>query len=174
MKINKVSQISSKAGDKGTSRSFSNESYKKNDILFEVLGTMDELSSYLGLIYHFVKFDRIKIIQKQIQNINSKLATSVESDLYKKLQFITDQDVESLETEMQAMLDKHPIEPRFYLPGSEKTRNGAYFDYARTIARKAERRLTEFVDRHDRKDLQREEKYLNRLSDYLFVLSLNI
>jgi len=65
------------------------------------------------------------------------------------------------------------LEGRFYLPGSEKTQAGAYVDVSRTLARKAERRLNAFVDITERTDLEMSKKYINRLSDYLFVLTFN-
>ena len=66
------------------------------------------------------------------------------------------------------------MEARFTLPGSEKTALGAYFDFARTLARKSERRVVDFSEKHDRNDLDLIKKYLNRLSDYLYVLACNI
>lgn len=171
MYIKKVDQIVSKNGDKGESRAFNNDTYKKNDILFEAMGVIDELSSFLGLTYHFTNYEYIKEIQKKLQNINSRIATSPDLKQGKMLDRISDHDVVFLETEIQNILDQKPIEARFILPGSERTKNGAFFDYARAMARKAERRFVEFKEKHKRNDLETELKYLNRLSDYLFVLA---
>jgi cob(I)alamin adenosyltransferase len=171
MYIKKVDQIVSKNGDKGESKNFNNETYKKNDVLFEVMGVIDELSSFLGLSYHFTGYEYIKEIQKKLQNVNSAIATSPDSDLSKKIDKVTEHDVLFLENEMQNILDQKPIEAKFVLPGSERSKNGAFFDYARTLARKCERRLVDFKGNHRRNDLENELKYLNRLSDYLFVLA---
>ncbi len=173
MKIDKLNQISTKNGDKGTSRNYNNESFKKSDILFETLGTIDELNSYLGLTYHQTKLEQIIKVQKTLQYLNSIIATNPNADFYKKLYQINEQDVDFLEKEIQTLLDIKPLEPRFTLPGSEKSLEGAYFDYARTLARKAERRVIEFAEMHHRNDLVQVKKYINRLSDYLYVLSCN-
>ncbi|MFW5914108.1 MAG: ATP:cob(I)alamin adenosyltransferase, partial [Bacillota bacterium] len=75
MGINKVENISTKKGDTGTSRDYSNLPYPKDDILFETLGTIDELSAVLGIAYHHTHYEQIKIIQKTLQAINALIAT---------------------------------------------------------------------------------------------------
>ena len=174
MKIDKLRYISTKYGDRGLSKNYNNVSYKKSDILFETLGTIDELSSFLGLTYHYSKHENIMPIQKHLQNINSTIATDPQSDNYSKITKINNKDVEWIELELQKVLDIKPLEPRFTLPGSEKSLIGAYFDFSRTLARKAERRLVYFSDKHTRSDLDIAKSFMNRLSDYLFVLSCNI
>ncbi len=171
MYIKKTDQIVTKNGDTGESKDFGNETYKKNDIIFEAMGSIDELSSFLGLAYHFTNYEYIKEIQKKLQIINARVAVSPKSDLANKIDRVEEHDVVFLESEIQNILDQKPIEARFVLPGSERTQNGAFFDYARTIARKCERRLVEYLEKHKRTDLKIELKYLNRLSDYLFVLA---
>ena len=173
MKIDKLNQISTKKGDKGTSRNYSNIPFMKNDILFETLGTMDELSSFLGLTYHHTKYENIIHIQQNLQKINSIIATVPGTENYERIAKMDTDEVKWIETEMQLVLDKKPLEPRFTLPGSEKSLPGAYFDVARTLARKAERRLVDFSIKHSRNDLEIVMQYVNRLSDFLFVLSCN-
>ena len=173
MKIEKLRQISTKSGDAGFSRNYNNEIYNKSDILFETLGSIDELSSFLGITYHKTNLENIKTIQKTLQNINSVIATNPESDLYEKIFKVSDKEVIWIEEEIQNLLDIKPLEPKFKLPGSEKTYEGSYFDYARTLARKAERRLIVFSEKHSRNDLKEIKKYINRLSDLLYVLSCN-
>ncbi|MCK4551692.1 MAG: ATP:cob(I)alamin adenosyltransferase [Tenericutes bacterium] len=174
MKIDKLQQISTKTGDTGTSKNYSDVSYKKNDIVFETLGTIDELSSFLGLSYHQAKLENIIAIQKKLQNINSIIATSPNSRNYSNLVQIEETDVEWIEIQLQKAIDIKPLVARFTLPGSEKSALGAYFDFARTLARKSERRVIDFSEKHDRNDLNLVKKYLNRLSDYLYVLACNI
>lgn len=171
MPITKTDQISTKNGDTGTSKNFINESFSKDDILFEVLGTMDELSSFLGLSYHYAKLEIIKDIQRKIQDLNALVATNPEHKLYQKLKKIEEEDVTFLEIEMEVLLERHPLEPYFYLPGSETSLGGAYVDVSRTITRKAERLLVHFQKDTGRSDLSIVLKYVNRLSDYLFVLA---
>ena len=174
MKLDNIKYISTKNGDKGESKNYNNISFKKSDIIFEVLGTIDELSSYLGLIYHHTKYENIIIIQKNLQKINSIIATYPDSDKYKLLEQIKDKDVLWLEEEMQKLLNIKPLDSHFFLPGSEKSLNGAYFDYSRTLARRAERRINEFVLLHKRADLGHINQYINRLSDYLYIVSCSV
>lgn len=171
MEIKKLNQISTKVGDDGQSRNYNNIVYSKDDILFEVLGSVDELSSFLGLTYHEKSLKVILDIQKHLQLISSLLATMPLSDIYSKLKQLSDQDVLELEEEIQILLDKKPLNHQFYLPGSEKTKVGAYFDVCRTLARRCERKIIAFVNKYQRSDLQVVKKYVNRLSDLLFLLS---
>lgn len=172
--IRKIKYISTKIGDKGTSKDYNNKEYSKSDILFETLGTIDELSSFLGLTYHYSKFENIKKIQRDLQNINSIIATAPNSDLYEKITMINHEDVNWLESNMQKALDLKSIEPKLFLPGSEKSLVGAYFDVCRTLARKAERRINQYAEKYKRADLKELKSYINRLSDFLFVLSCNL
>jgi len=174
MKIDRIRQIATKLGDKGSSKNYNNISFKKSDILFEVLGTIDELSSFLGLTYHYSNYENIIVIQKHLQNISAMIATDPKSENYSKIMKVTMEDVAWIETEMQKLLNIKPLEPRFTLPGSEKSLIGAYFDFSRTIARKAERRLVEFSEKHSRTDLDSVISFTNRLSDFLYVLSYNM
>ena len=172
MTISSIKQISTKKGDKGQSRNYNNESYDKDDILFETLGTLDELNSYLGLTYHFSELNFIKIIQSNLQYISSIIASNPNSDLYLKLRKLDITDVTLIEDKIQILLDHKPLENHFFLPGSEKSKKGAYYDVCRAIARRAERRVVEFSKVKNRSDLDIVKQYMNRLSDLLFLLSL--
>ncbi|MGD9760998.1 MAG: ATP:cob(I)alamin adenosyltransferase [Candidatus Izemoplasmatales bacterium] len=174
MPVDKLDQITTKFGDSGLSKNFENKTFRKSHILFETLGAMDEFSSHLGLSYHYCHIEFIKVIQMNLQNINSLIASDFDSDLYNILTQIKESDVEILEKKIQEYLAIKPLEARFYLPGSEKTIPGAYVDYSRALARRAERQLNAFVDYEKREDLEISKKYLNRLSDYLFILSFHV
>ena len=175
MIIDKASQISTKKGDKGTSKTYSSEVFDKNDLVFEVLGTMDELSAHLGMCYHASGCENLKLIQKTLQTINSIIATSKEKtpEQYESLTWVDATDVQFLEKETQAYMDIKPLEPRFVLPASESTPHNAHFDVARTITRRAERVLVRYQRALDRSDLELPMQYLNRLSDLLFVMARN-
>lgn len=173
MSIKKIRSISTKNGDKGTSRNYSNEEFRKSNILFETLGSIDELSSFLGLTYHYYKNDEIILIQKNLQKLSSIIATSPDTEIYHKIDKLYSSDIDLLEEKMQKFLDLNPIESRLFLPGSEKTKVGAYFDVSRTLTRRIERRIDEFIIKHERSDLDIVRCYINRLSDYLFILSFN-
>lgn len=171
MPITKTDQISTKNGDEGKSKNYVNESFEKDDILFEVLGSMDELSSFLGLSFQYTKREDLLTIQRTLQDINTIIATNPNHTLYCKIRKLTSADVGILEKNMEALLNICPLEPKFCLPGSETSLGGAYVDVARSIARRAERTLVRFVKETSREDLKNVLMYLNRLSDYLFVLA---
>jgi len=167
--------ISTTKGDQGTSRNYSNEEYSKSDILFDVLGNLDELSSTLGIVYHFTKDNKdIKGIQKNLQDISSLVATSNKVIRETKLVQITDEDISKLELLEQTLLKKSKIEPVFVLPGSDTSKNGAFYDLARSIARRGERSLVKFIEKNKRDDLNMCLKYLNRLSDLLFIYARSL
>jgi len=171
MLIDQLKQISTKKGDLGQSRNYNNEVFDKDNIIFETLGSIDELSSFLGLTYHEKPLEMIKRIQTDLQHVNSLVATSPNSDLYARLTKIEEQHVVYLELEIQSLLDQAPLSNQFYLPGSEKSKIGAYFDVCRTLARKSERCIVRFVKEHQRTDFSFINQYINRLSDLLFLMS---
>ena len=169
-KIDNYKFISTTKGDKGTSRNYSNEVFPKSDILFDTLGTIDELSSILGLVYHYSNAkEDIRHIQKTLQNISSLIATSDESVKRDKLVKITDEDILYLESLEQGLLAKSSILPEFVLPGSDTSKEGAFYDLARSVARRSERIVVRFIEKNKRTDLDFCLKYLNRLSDLLFI-----
>ena len=173
MKIDNVHTISTKKGDRGTSKNYSNQSFQKDDILFDTLGTIDELSSVLGITYHHTNHEKIKGIQATLQAINALIATdqTVHPERYEALRKIDERDIVALEEEGQKYLSQNPLEPRFVLPGSEASKGGAYFDLSRAVCRRAERTLVRYVNHTERNDLDGPKKYLNRLSDLLFILA---
>jgi cob(I)alamin adenosyltransferase len=167
--------ISTKKGDKGTSKNYSNEEFLKSDLLFETLGTMDELSSHLGLCYHTGKYtEEIRKIQRNLQDINSLIATSNPVVRKEKLRPIGETDLSFLERLEETVLEQCDITPTFVLPGSDTSKEGAVFDLTRAIARKAERVLVRFIIEHKREDLSYVSAYVNRLSDLLFIMARSL
>jgi len=173
MGIKDLHHISTKRGDKGSSSTYSQEIYGKDHIVFETLGTMDELSAFLGLTYHHTKYEHIKGIQKTLQAINALIATTPTSEHYAALRQVNDQDIQFIEDEEEKLLKAKDIEAKFHLPGSDTTKSNAFFDYSRTLARRAERTLFKFVSETKREDLSHVLAYMNRLSDLLFLLARN-
>jgi cob(I)alamin adenosyltransferase len=166
--IKNINQISTKKGDLGKSKNYSNEEFYKSDLLFNTLGDMDELSSSLGMAYHHTTYkEEIKDIQRDLQDINSIIATT-------NKQVITAFDINNiikLESLEKALLEGSEILPVFILPGSDTTIEGSYFDMSRSIARRAERSLVRYFLENKREELILPMKYLNRLSDLLFIFA---
>ncbi|MBN2504916.1 MAG: ATP:cob(I)alamin adenosyltransferase [Bacilli bacterium] len=169
MKIERIEQISTKKGDEGFSSDYSGKRYGKEEELFEVLGTNDELSCQLGICFHQSRDESLKEIQRHLERVNSMIATDSEHKNYQKLNLISTKEIEWLEAQEKKALDECDLGSGFTLPGSETSLTGAEYDMARSIARRAERCFFRYLRTTNRNDLGLCGKYLNRLSDYLFV-----
>ena len=164
--------IYTKTGDKGTTSLVDGKRVLKCDLRVEAYGTVDELNSHIGLIGEMlidtdkVHYEQLKRIQNDLFVIQTLLATEGEA-LYAKLPQLRDKAAESIEgwiDEMQAQLPKNNA---FVIAGG--TMSGAQCHVARCVCRRAERRIVELMQ-HCLVD-ESIGKYVNRLSDYLFVLS---
>lgn len=173
MKITSMTQVTTKLGDKGFSTNYVQEKFRKDNILFDVLGTNDELSSWLGLTYHYSQYDPILKFQAALQAMNTLIATNPDSSHPNASlpQAFDENALKFLEDEEQRLLTENPIEARFVLPGSEASLPGAYFDMSRAVCRRAERKVVKYIHESKRDDLWLALKYINRLSDLLFVLA---
>lgn len=171
--IKDIRYISTKSGDEGFSRNYSNEKIKKTDVLFDALGSIDELSSALGVCFHHTDKYKMELrnIQKDLQNIMSLVATKYHTNQYERLTKIAIKDINNLENIEQAILDNNPLQPRFVLPGSDSSLEGSYLDLARSISRRVERTVLKFKQENQRDDLDLSNKYLNRLSDLLYIMA---
>ena len=170
-------KIYTKTGDKGTTALFGGTRVPKHNLRIEAYGTVDELNSYLGLIRdqdideHYKKF--LIQIQEKLFTAGAILATDPEKSTLKNgkerlnIPLITEEDVTLLEQEMDIMEQTLPPMTHFVLPGGHST--VSYCHIARCVGRRAERRATALYAQQafDETTL----KYLNRLSDYLFVLA---
>jgi ATP:cob(I)alamin adenosyltransferase len=157
--------ITTKGGDGGETSLFSGERVPKDDLRVEAYGCLDELSSFIGLARHSCRLpstlEAIESIQRGLYRACGELATR---DAGRNL--ILPEDEEAM---TQAI---HELETRialkgFVLPGM--TPGSAALDVARTVARRAERRIVALARREGvSADLRR---YVNRISDYLFILA---
>ena len=164
-------KIYTKVGDKGTTSLIGGTKVLKSDLRIEAYGTIDELNSYVGLCNDVLIDEHSKKILKEIQDrlftIGSSLACDPEKEPKMKIPDLKEEDVSLLEKEMDQMNEIIPQMKSFILPGGHVT--VSHLHIARCICRRAERccvRLSEQA-REDLLIL----KYLNRLSDYLFVLA---
>ena len=170
-------KIYTKTGDKGTTSLFGGTRVPKHHIRIESYGTIDELNSYIGLVRD-QKIDeqthKILIkIQDRLFTIGSMLATEPEKATLKSgkerlnIPKITAEDIEVLEKEMDKMNENLPEMTHFVLPGGHQS--VSFCHIARCVCRRAERLATALyeIEKFDERLLQ----YLNRLSDYLFVLA---
>ncbi len=167
----KKSLVYTKTGDSGTTSLIGGTRVAKNDAKLEAYGTVDELNTHLGMIRSFEIDERCNQFLIKIQNhlftIGAYLATDVEkSDLRNRLD-TSAESIEALELEMDILESTLPPLTQFLLPGGYPTVSACHI--ARTVCRRAER-CAITVSLNDERD-NYVVKYLNRLSDYLFVLS---
>ena len=98
LEITNARHISTKTGDEGFSRNYSNDKLSKTDVLFDTVGNIDEFSSTLGVCFHQTTLYKKEImnIQKDLQNIMSIIATNPEDKNYEKLTKIASKDINNL------------------------------------------------------------------------------
>lgn len=167
-------KIYTRTGDDGTTGLIGGTRIKKNHIRLEAYGTVDELNSYIGVVrsmHNEIHADSIlEIIQKKLFVIGAHLASDETVEMIKK-QFPVDvNDILLLEVEMDRMIDVLPPLNNFILPGGSRATSICHV--ARTVCRRAERCIVELSETTEVDSNL--IKYINRLSDYLFVLSRKI
>jgi len=163
-------KIYTKTGDTGQTSLIGGTRVPKHHIRIESYGTVDELNSYIGLIRDQKISESHKFILAEIQDRLFTIGSSLASDPEKSKMKIPDlhnEDIMLLENEIDRMTGLLPEMRSFILPGGHTT--VSYCHIARCVCRRAERNIihlseSEFVD-------ELVMQYLNRLSDYLFVLS---
>jgi cob(I)alamin adenosyltransferase len=162
-------KIYTKTGDKGQTSLVGGTRVSKTELRIEAYGTVDELNSYVGLVRDQAVNDSRKDILKEIQDrlftIGSILASEPEQTK-KRIPDLHESDIELLEKEMDRMDES--LEPMrfFILPGGHQSVSFGHL--ARTVCRRAERIVLRLSEESEVNDLV--VRYLNRLSDYLFVL----
>lgn len=170
-------KIYTKTGDKGTTALFGGTRVPKHHIRIDSYGTVDELNSHIGLIrdqnidQH--SKDILIIIQDRLFTIGSTLATDPEKAILKSgkerlnIPKVTLEDIHKLENEIDLMNATLPEMTHFVLPGGHQI--VSFCHIARCVCRRAERLASAL---NDIEPFQPEAlTYLNRLSDYLFVLA---
>ena len=170
-------KIYTKTGDKGTTSLFGGTRVPKHHIRIESYGTVDELNSHIGLLRDQEVDQETKDLLIEIQDrlftIGSILATDPEKQKLKNgkdrlnIPKISEADIEKLEKAMDKMNEGLPEMTHFILPGGHQS--VSFCHIARCVCRRAERLSTALhdIEAFDDKVLI----YLNRLSDYLFVLA---
>ncbi|MFK7030918.1 cob(I)yrinic acid a,c-diamide adenosyltransferase [Flavobacterium oreochromis] len=170
-------KVYTKTGDKGTTALFGGTRVPKHHIRIESYGTVDELNSYIGLIRDQEMNPLYKAVLIEVQDrlftLGAILATPPEKEVLKNGQKrlqnlgLTETDIEYLENEIDKMETDLPPMTHFVLPGGHTTVSHCHI--ARCVCRRAERLATHLHEEEPTDDLVL--KYLNRLSDYLFVLA---
>lgn len=169
--MGKEFKVYTKTGDDGTTGLVGGTRVKKYDARLEAYGTVDELNASIGVLRSYKLEDDVLTLLIQIQNklfnIGSRLASDEKGDEFTSGLKIREDHIEVLEIAIDSFEEKLPELSNFVLPGGELSVSQCHV--ARTICRRAERRILEFAENHE---VQSETiKYINRLSDFLFVLA---
>jgi cob(I)alamin adenosyltransferase len=169
-------KIYTRKGDDGTTGLVGGQRVSKDDARLNAYGTVDELNSFIGLMHSFLDVnaessENILWIQQKLFTIGGCLATDTKTTTLPESCQILHSDVERLEQLIDAAGEGLPLQRTFILPGG--TQAASYAHVARTVCRRAERLII---------SLKKDEieipatllAYINRLSDYLFVLARRI
>ncbi|WP_077921612.1 cob(I)yrinic acid a,c-diamide adenosyltransferase [Spirosoma sp. 209] len=164
-------KIYTKTGDKGQTALIGGRRVSKADLRIDAYGTVDELNAWIGLVrdqaVNALRKDLLKEIQDRLFTIGAELATDPEKAPKQAMPAIVPNDVTLLEEAMDAMDAELPELRAFVLPGGHEA--VSFCHLARTVCRRAERLTIALNDSSPVDPLV--IQYLNRLSDYLFVLS---
>ena len=158
--------IYTKGGDKGTTSLVHTKNVSKSDDRIQLVGTIDELTSHIGLVKSMLTDpDMIQNLEK-IQSTLITLMAGI-ADPYKRDYRISDEETSFLEAEIDRLEGLFDRPKKFILPGG--SRLSAETDVARTVARRGERVLAAVSVKFGADNGAK--KYMNRLADYLYVLA---
>jgi len=165
-------KIYTKTGDQGKTSLIGGTKVPKSNIRIEAYGTVDELNSFIGLVSDYVTDEATKQTLKEIQDrlftIGSSLACDPDKEPKLKIPDLKETDVTYLEQQIDAMNEVLPEMKNFILPGGHVAVSTAHV--ARCVCRRAER-ICVNMQEHEMEVEPLVIKYINRLSDYLFVLA---
>ena len=165
-------KIYTKTGDTGKTSLIGGTKVPKNHLRIHAYGTADELNAFIGLLGDQLSDmhsrELLREIQDRLFTIGSILACDPNKEISMKIPDLQESDILLLENEIDAMNEKLPEMKSFILPGGHIAVSTAHI--CRTVCRRAERVI---VDLHAREPLTQPliSKYMNRLSDFLFVLA---
>lgn len=164
--------IYTKTGDSGTTSLVGGSRVNKDDVRVEAYGTVDELNSHIGLLAEMLRpirggyYDELKAVQHNLFTLQTLLATEDET-IYARLPQLAAEEVDILERQIDTISDQLPKLHNFVIAGGNVS--GAQCHVCRTVCRRAERCVVTLArEAHVDEVIMR---YLNRLSDYLFVLA---
>ncbi len=164
-------KIYTKTGDRGDTRLFDGTKVRKHDDRVEAYGDVDELNSFIGAAASFLKDDALATmladIQKDLFSVGAQLADPGSKSQNRGKFQVPKERVEALEKAIDMFETELPPLRQFILAGGGST--GAFLHIARTVCRRAERRVVSLSEKVEVNPIVIE--YLNRLSDFLFVMA---
>lgn len=169
-----ITKVYTRTGDKGTTSLVGGVRIQKTDVRLEAYGTVDELSAHLGLLASMLPEgdDRAVIvrIQNNLFNVCTHLATDQSKTPLYPSAYLAEGETAFLEQEIDRIMALLPERQGFVLPGGCQA--AAQCHVARTVCRRAERRIAALAEVATVGEEM--QQYVNRLSDYLFVLAKKI
>lgn len=170
----KKSLIYTKTGDKGTTSLVGGRRVPKTHARLEAYGTIDELNAYLGLLVTYLEDEADRNFVQQVQNelfvVGSHLATDLEHTPLPPAGILSTDALAAMEQEIDRLDAQLPPLRAFILPGG--SRAASLCHVCRTTCRRGERRIHTLSEQAE--VAPEVQAYVNRLSDYLFVLSRKI
>lgn len=169
------SNLYTRTGDMGATSLVGGIRVKKNSLRLEAYGTLDEFSSFLGCVLSHPDCppedkERLLSVQDTLFNIGSYLATEVKPGEEPEPWGVSEYDILDLEEWTDALDAATPRIKAFVLPGGCMA--AAHAHVARTVCRRAERRILDLADTEFVHPIVL--RYINRLSDFLFILARNL
>ncbi len=165
-------KIYTKTGDLGKTSLIGGTKVSKASMRIDTYGTVDELNSYIGLVTDYCSDANSKLVLKEIQDrlftIGSSLACDPDKETKMKIPDLKEMDITLLENEIDKMNEMLPVMTHFVLPSGHIAVSTTHI--CRCVCRRAER-LCVALQEHEQFVDALVIKYLNRLSDYLFVLA---
>ena len=167
----KITRVYTRTGDKGETSLVGGVRIKKSDIRLEAYGTVDELSAHLGLLVSMMaegeERDFIIRVQNNLFNVCTHLATDQSQTPLYPSAHLADGEIEAMEQRIDKLNGALPERQGFILPGG--TTAAAQAHVCRTVCRRAERRIAALAEVAT--IAPEMQQYVNRLSDYLFILA---
>ena len=167
----KITKVYTRTGDQGETSLVGGVRIKKSNIRLEAYGTVDELSAHLGMLVSMMKEgderDFIIRIQNNLFNVCTHLATDQSQTPLYPSAHLAEGEIASLEQKIDSLMKQLPERQGFVLPGGVPAACQAHI--CRTVCRRAERCIATLAE--EAQIAPEMQQYVNRLSDYLFVLA---
>ncbi|CAF1168274.1 unnamed protein product [Adineta steineri] len=176
-KSSQLPKVYTRTGDRGTSALLGSGSNRvsKDSLIFDVLGTIDELSATLGIVLSTCLFPELT---KELENIQCRLfeigSCVAANNRSSRFTFNDSILINNLEEQIDKMTNELPALRHFILPGGG-SQTGSNLHFSRAVCRRCERLLTKWSNNQNTEEEEQQDTimgiYLNRLSDYLFTLA---
>ncbi len=167
----KITKVYTRTGDQGETSLVGGVRIKKSNIRLEAYGTVDELSAHLGMLVSMMEAgderNFIIRIQNNLFNVCTHLATDQSQTPVYPSAHLAEGEIASLEQKIDSLMKQLPERQGFVLPGGVPAACQAHI--CRTVCRRAERRIVALAE--EAQIAPEMQQYINRLSDYLFVLA---